>query len=49
MSHDVRLVGSHNVRLSGRHDSTNLLYCTISQPRENTEFVPKFTIVLTHG
>ena len=39
---------SHDLRLSSIHDFTKLLYCVVSQPWENIEFVLKFVVVLTY-
>ena len=40
---------SHDIRLSSSHDFTKLLYCIISQPRQNIKLVQKLEVVLTTG
>ena len=49
VAHWIRLVMSYDLRLSSSHDSTNLLHCIVSQPRENIEFVLKLVVTLIYG
>ena len=42
------LMVSHDVRLSGSHGFTKLLYYIVCQPWENTKFIPKFAVTLTY-
>ena len=39
---------SHDIRLLSSHDFTKLLYCIVSQPWENIEFVQKLVVALTY-
>ena len=39
---------SHDLRLSSSHDLSKFLYCVVSQPWENIEFVLKLTTTLTY-
>ena len=41
ITHWTRITMSHDIRLSSSHDFTKLLCSIVSQPRENTELVPK--------
>ena len=45
VTHSVEPMVSHDVRLSGSHDFTKLLYCLISQPWENIDFVPNLAMI----
>ena len=39
---------SHDIRLSGSHDFTKLLYYIVSQFWDNVEFVQKLVVTLTY-
>ena len=49
VTHWIGPTMSHDLRLSRSHDLTKLLYCVISQPWENIEFVLKLAMTLTYG
>ena len=48
VTHWIRHMVSHDLRLSSSHDLTKLFHCVVSQPWENIELVLKLGITLTY-
>ena len=48
VTHWIGPMISHDIRLLGIHDFIKLLYCIVSQPWENIEFVKKLAVALTY-
>ena len=47
--HWIRSTVSHDIRISSKHDFTNLLYYIVSQPWENIKLVQKLAVALIYG
>ena len=48
ITHWIGLMMSHDVRLSGSHNFTKLLYYIISQSWKNTKFMLKLVVTMTY-
>ena len=49
VTHQIKPIVSHDVRLLSSYEFTNLLHCIVSQSWDNTKFMPKLVVILIYG